>query len=132
MPDTYFHPDFFRLLHQWVALRSRGGFIAGVLARMSRPDWCGLTPGRRGEDEGSEIEEMGWCFLELPSGGGATGSQKRDAIWSSCHGEEKIKWLRTGETSLRPSKRRLRAILLELQQIARTRGLIPTDSEESE
>lgn len=131
MIDTHFHSDFFRLLHQWVALRSRRGFIAGILAHMSRPDWCGLTPGRRGEDEGSEIEEMGWCFLELPAGGGATGNQKRQAVWTSCHGEERVTWL-SGETSLQPSKRRLRAILLELQEIARTRGLIPTESDESE
>lgn len=62
--------------------------------------------------------------------GHEAGDCKRQVIWHACHGEERVKWLKTGESSLRPSKRKLRAIPLELQELARARGLISSDSDE--
>ena len=106
------------LLFAWIARRSTDGHKPGLLARMSRPDWCGLTPGRL-PDAGGDVEEMGWCFLDLPG-------WQQVLLWNWCvMGASEWKEF---STILRYSDQRLRRIVWkiaeELEESAVSKGIV--------
>src|SRR5574343_1213743 len=110
------------LLFAWIARRSTDGHKPGLLARMSRPDWCGLTPGRL-PDAGGDVEEMGWCFLDLPG-------WQQVLLWNWCvMGASEWKEF---STILRYSDRKLRRIVWkiaeELEGAAVSRGIVTLEN----
>lgn len=109
------------LLFAWIARRSCLGHKPGLLSRMSRPDWCGLTPGRL-PDAGGDVEEMGWCFLDL------SGWQQA-LVWNWCT-MGNAEWKEFSQI-LNYSERRLRRIVwkiaAELQDAAVSRGIVILD-----
>jgi|GEM_PF-4661296 len=122
------HGRVYSLLFSWMARDSCEGFRPGILARMSRRDYCGLVaPPIQGEG-GSDVEEFGFCVLSLTDD-----QQKIIIAWCVMEANE---WedfgMRTMKLSRRQLRRMIRQILRELQDLAVSRGLISIEDLEME
>lgn len=115
------------LLFAWIARRSCLGYKPGILARMSRPDFAGITTAPLRREDGDDVAEMGWCFLSLPE-------WKQPLLWNYCLMEAE-EW-KTFSRILGYSEKKLRSIVLrlvlDLQENARSRGIVPPETPDSD
>lgn len=127
MPNRI-HSRVYALLFSWVARDSCEGFRPGILARMSRRDYCGLVAPPMQAESGSDVEEFGYCVLSL------TDDQRKIVIaWCVMEAKEWENFgMRTTKLSRRQLRRMIRQILRELQDLAVSRGLISIEDSEME
>lgn len=107
----------FALLFAWAARRSSDGYRISAIAKMMHVGLRGILLG--GQDA-SEVEEMGWAFLSLEK-------WKQAVLWDYATGGG-LNWRRF-RRSWRISRRKFESIVLDLQDRAIARGLIPCEEE---
>jgi len=118
----YIDPKTWALLFAWIARRSCNGYKPGILARLTRPDFAGISVPRFHGSAGNDVDEMGWCFLSLPE-------WQQPLLWNYCTME--LEEWKNFASILGYSERKLKSIVkrlvIDLQENARSRGIIPKD-----